>query len=141
MGLIVATLSVTSLYILLTPMERKFVESITVILRHDNGRPAEGIRVSEDWNAYSYNLRGGGDLITDERGQVSFPSVVARHNLLFWLVGPILTRIKYGVHSSSGISAHILISDPSVGPVNGFSCVGSQCSESPIALNRRVERN
>src|SRR5947209_3291079 len=53
--------------------ERAFVAPCTVILVNKAGKPVQGARISESWNAYSYDLSGGLDLVTNENGEVMFP--------------------------------------------------------------------
>jgi hypothetical protein len=137
-GIVMLILTITSLILVSIQTERTFVESCVVVVRDRSGQAAQGVRVSESWDAYSYELSGGGDLWTDESGQVYFPKGAGRHTMLFWLLRPIVNRLYYGVHAGYGIYANIHISQPGEQNPNGFSCSGKKCSEHPIELQFQV---
>jgi hypothetical protein len=94
----------------------------------------EHIRVSESWNAYSFDLSGGSDSWTNGNGEASFRRQIERHSLLFWQLRPVVTRLNYGVHASSGIDAHIGVSEPGRQNTSGFSCSDSECSGHALVL-------
>lgn len=119
--------------------ERTFVASCTVVVSDRIGGPLEHVRVSESWNAYSYDLSGGGDARTDEQGRVSFPRRGSRHSLLFWQLRPLLTRLNYGVHASSGITAYIGTSEPGEQNTSGFTCSDRECIDQPLELKFQVK--
>jgi hypothetical protein len=61
-----------------------FVASCRVTVKGKTGAPLANMRVSESWNAYSYDLRGGMDIETDANGVALFPPQSSRHSVLFW---------------------------------------------------------
>jgi len=131
-------LLVTLVILMSLSSERTFVESCTVIVRASNGEPAQSVRVSETWNAYSYDMYGGGDSLTDDQGRVFFPKRSARRSQSYWLLRPILTQLYYGVHAGSGIDAFISVSQPGKVNPDGFSCSDKKCSESPLELQFQI---
>ncbi len=119
--------------------ERTFVAPCTVVVTDRFGEPLQHVRVSESWNAYSYDLSGGGDARTDEHGRATFPRQIVRRSLLSWQLRPILTRLNYGVHASSGITASIGTSEPGEQNTSGFTCSDRECSERPLELKFQVK--
>ncbi len=119
--------------------KRVFVAPCNVSLIYADGRPAKDMRVSESWDAYAYDLSGGADIQTNGTGQAFFPEQSATHSLLFWSLKPLLTRLNYGVHASSGITALISVSEPGrkrlSGDTDAFSCSDRDCVNHPIILH------
>jgi hypothetical protein len=134
-------LAVTLVILVSISTERTFVESCKVSVRDMGGRPAQDVRVSESWDAYSYDLSGGDDIQTDDRGSVYFPRRYARHSLFFWIFRPVLTQIYYGVHASFGTSAVVTITQFGVESDHGFTCSETKCSEHPLELQFEITRN
>ena len=122
--------------------KREFVASCMVTVTGKEGHAIPNIRVSESWNAYSYDLSGGLDLQTDADGKAYFPGQSSTQSLLFWYFRPALTRLNYGVHASSGISASFGISEPgsgiTSGETRGFTCVDQQCLAHPMAFEMKL---
>jgi len=59
-----ATVIVSSLVITaFVNTERTFIAPCAVTLRSGAGKPVSHVRVSENWNAYSDDLSGGGEVI------------------------------------------------------------------------------
>jgi len=131
--------SIALVVLALINQERTFVAPCTVIVRGKAGAPLQHVRVSESWNAYSYDLSGGADALTDQQGRVSFPRRLDCHSLLFWLFRPILTRLNYGVHSSSGVTASVGTSEPGQQNTSGFTCRDKGCLDHPIVLEFQVK--
>ena len=129
---------VTLVVLLSLSSERTFVESCTVIVTNRSGQPAEGVRVSEIWNAYSYDLSEGDESWTNEQGRAFFPKRSVRRVQFFWLLRPFLTKLYYGVHASSGIGAVINVSQPGKVNPDSFSCSDKKCSEHPLALQFQI---
>jgi hypothetical protein len=78
-----------------------------------DGRPVQGLKVTQVWECYG--LFGGGrrQAITDATGTVRFPSRVGYGNLVTRSLGRALTLIA--VHSSYGanVSIEFFVEDPS----------------------------
>jgi len=51
---------------------------------------------------------------------------------------PIVTRLNYGAHASSGISAFINVSDSRANKPLGFSCTDYECNQHPLKLTFEV---
>jgi len=119
---------------------RMFVSECSVTVIGESGRPVENVRVSELWNAYSYDLSGGQDLKTDRFGRAVFPRQEATRSLMFWCVRPLTTRLSYGAHSSVGTSAFISVSEPGQKTANnrGFSCSNHECADRPLTVTLRA---
>ena len=137
---IVAVLSVAVGILAAVSTERVFMEECTVVVLDANGLPVKGIRVTESWDSYSYELHGGGDIFSDEQGRVTFPKGAARHSLLFWQLRPVLTQLNYGVHASFGTSAFVHISQSGVVSDDGFSCSNNHCNDHRLVLQFRITR-
>ncbi|SRR5258708_14442307 len=122
--------------------QREFVASCMVKVTGKEGHPVANIRVSEGWNAYSYDLSGGLDLQTNADGNAYFPEQTSTHSLLIWYLSPLVTRLNYGVHASSGSSASFGISEPGLsiknGETSGFTCVDQQCIAQPITFEMKL---
>ena len=122
----------------LVQTQKEFVAACSVTVTRKDGRPAANVRVSESWNAYSYDLSGGQDIQTDAQGKAFFPPQLATHSVLFWSVGPVLTRLNYGVHASSGITSRVALSEPGfetrTGDILGFSCSDRECTDHPLTF-------
>jgi hypothetical protein len=121
--------------------ERTFVASCTVTVQDANGHPVKRIRISENWDAYSYDLSGGEDTWTDENGRASFPRRSGKHSLLFWQFRPVLTHLDYGIHASSVVDAFIRISDPGRQNTEAFSCTDHECNSHPLVLGFQVAQS
>ena len=127
-----------ALVLSLIQTERTFVAQCSVTVVDKQGHPISGIRVSEEWHAYSYDLDGGDDIITTEGGKVDFPARSFKRPLMYWYVRPILTKVNYGAHASFGVGAYVNVSDPRVNGDYGFSCTDRNCRERPINLTFQV---
>jgi hypothetical protein len=116
--------------------KREFVAECSVTVTGKDSQALANMRVSEIWNAYSYDLSGGQEVLSDAHGKVIFPSQSATHSLLFWYLSPILTRLNYGVHASSGTSASFGFSQPGFeareGDTLGFTCSDRECTDHPL---------
>lgn len=123
-------------------IQKEFVAPCTVRVVGKAGGPIADIRVSEDWDAYSYDLSGGLDIETGANGQAFFPSQSSTHSILFWALRPTLTRLNYGAHSSSGTTARIGVSEPSLradeAVTKSFSCSNAACVGHPLELEIKV---
>ena len=117
---------------------RIFVEECDVTVLDNSGRGIPNLRISEDWNAYSYDLSGGGDVRTDPNGRVAFPRQTVTRSLLFWRLQPVLVRMNYGVHASRGVTANVRVSEPSLAPAeavgDSYACEDQACTNHPIRL-------
>ena len=122
-----------------TPLQKTFVAECSVSLVNGKDEPVPGIRISEIWDAYSYDFQGGSDQVTDKYGQVHFPAQVQAHSVLYWATRAVLTKLNYGVHASSGTTADISVSEPGLpyekGSKVSFVCSDAECSAHPLQLS------
>ena len=122
--------------------KREFVAPCTLTVTGKTGDPLANIRVSESWNAYSYDLAGGFDIQTDAHGRAIFPAQSSTHSALFWALRPIQTRFNYGAHASSGTTATIGVSEPGLkteeGDLRGFTCSNTECTAHPLEFVARL---
>jgi hypothetical protein len=138
--LVAAVLAIVALGLVQT--QKEFVAPCTVKVTGKGGRPIANIRISENWNAYSYDLAGGQDAQTAASGYASFPAQFSKHSVLFWSLSPILTRFNYGAHASSGITATIGVSEPGLrateGEARGFTCTDGKCIDHPLEFEIKL---
>jgi len=120
--------------LLLPRTERTFVAECVVTVTDTKGRPVQSARVSQAWNAYSYDLSGGEDLWTNNAGIVAFRARTAKRSRFYWYFRPLITIANYGPHASFGVVAFINISYPPSIP-NGFSCADEECNKHPLKLS------
>lgn len=142
-GRIIALVVVTT-FLAVVKIERTFVAQCIVNVTDTLGRPIHGARVSQGWNAYSYDLSGGDDRWTNEFGLVVFPPRTARHSLLYWCLVPVATHLNFGAHASSGISAFVNVSsspNSSGAPSSSgaFSCRNDDCNQHLLTFTLVVE--
>lgn len=114
--------------------KRTFVSAFNVAVIDTDGHPVSNIRVSEMWNAYSYDASGGADIKTNERGSVYFPEQWQEKSALSWIYSNVSTRLRYGVHASKGVSAFINISEPGRPSHDGYSCSDRNCVDHPQVI-------
>jgi hypothetical protein len=119
--------------------ERTLVEEWTVQVLDASRAPIEGIRVSEDCSDYTMDWDSGGDNYTNAQGTVVFPPRVLKATRYYWAVAPIWTRLKYGVHASSGITAHVSVSDLKALNTDSDACANKECSRHPLESVLRVK--
>jgi hypothetical protein len=119
-----------------------FVNGSTVKVTGATGHPLANLRVSESWDAYSYDLEGGLDMRTDANGIATFPAQSSTHSVLFWALRPVYTRLNYGVHASTGITAYVGVSEPGLhkeaGDIIGFSCRDDECIDHPLEFEAKL---
>jgi len=127
--------------------KRTFVSECSVEVVGVDGLPVANIRVSESWNAYSFDLAGGADLRTDTQGRVRFQAQSQEHSALLWLLKRFGTAMNYGVHASKGVNAFISISEPGLPSraEGAYSCTDAACNIHPFAvrlvgINKDVSR-
>lgn len=113
---------------------KEFVAPCTVWVTGKAGSPQPNIRVSEHWDAYSYDLSGGMETLTNGDGIATFPEQSSKHSVLFWIASPVLTRLNYGVHASTGVVASINVPEPTAddGKVGSLTCTNADCSNHPL---------
>ena len=115
---------------------RTLVERWNVLVLDTSDRPVKGIRVSESCDDYSIDWRDGGDRFTDEHGKVTFPKCSLTATRFYWAVVPILNRLN--VHSSSGISAIVSVSDLKSLDSATTQCANEECSRRPMYSVLRI---
>ena len=140
--LLMAASGVCLIWMAQQTQKREFVAPCDATVSNQDGRPITGIRVDETWNAYSFDLSGGGDLLTDDLGRVHFTEQSATHSLFFWYFMPVFVRLNYGVHASFGTYANVSVPYPvdKYEPLgsDGFSCSDSECVARPIRLEIKL---
>jgi len=95
---------------LLYPFESTIVPSQNVLVVTEAWNPIEGILVRQSWKNYSVETYGHEqDLLTDERGRVSFPRRTVRANLLRRAFRPIANIIGQGIHASFGVYTDMIV--------------------------------
>jgi hypothetical protein len=137
-ALSVAFVSATAIW----QQKRIFVSECNVEVVGLDGLPIENIRVSEIWNAYSFDLSGGADLRTDTQGRVRFQAQWQEHSVLLWMLKRVGTAINYGAHASKGVNAFINVSEPGLPSQAGgaYSCSDTACNIHPLSI-RLVSSN
>jgi hypothetical protein len=115
---------------------RTLVERWNVLVLDTSGRPVKRIRVSESCYDYSIDWRHGGDRFTDEDGNVTFPKCSLTATRFYWAVAPILNRVN--VHSSSGVSAIVSVSDIKSLDSGTTLCANEECSRRPMYSVLRI---
>jgi hypothetical protein len=138
LAILIAFVSATAIW----QQKRTFVSECSVEVVGLDGLPIENIRVSENWNAYSFDLAGGTDLRTDTQGRVRFQAQWQEHSALLWLLKRVGAAINYGAHASKGVGAFISISEPGLPSQAGgaYSCSDQACNSRPLSV-RLVDSN
>lgn len=110
--------------------------SVHVVDQHDT--PLNGIRVSRNWEQYTFDLSGGTDLYTGTDGLVRFPKLERRAPLAYWLFRAVWNRINYGAHASAGTHAWVGISDMRIAQPVSAHCADQQCTADAIESTLRA---
>jgi hypothetical protein len=122
------------------PMSRVLISQWTVQVIDQDSQPVQKVRVSESWDNYSLDEHGGGDLYTDAGGRVVFRPKEMRAPLAYWIFRPVVTRIEYGVHASSGTFGTVHVSDLfKAGNAEGKACQNErECTAGPLVSFLRI---
>ena len=121
------------------PRSRVLISQWTVRVIDEDSRPVGNVRVSESWKHYSLDQHGGGDLYTDDSGRAVFPPKEMKAPLAYWFLRPVVTRIEYGVHASSGTFGTVHVSDHKAGNGDGKACQNErECTAGPLVSLLRI---
>jgi hypothetical protein len=124
----------------LTRIDKVMVGQWKVVVVDEHDQPVQGIRVSESCSDYDFDWHGGLDVQTDAHGVVVFPPLRMRASLLYWWVGPVVTKLKYGVHAGSGRSTLVSVTDiKAENDRNSFSCSNGDCERRTRASVIRIK--
>jgi hypothetical protein len=138
--------ALAALVVLGLPIPKLFVEEWSVRVTDQNGAPVSRIRISNEWENYTFNLSDGGELYTDALGNVTFPSQRRIAPLPYWTAKALLNVIGLLIHFSSGTFATVRVSDPdrewSIDPSgrwpSGANCANTKCTASKLHSELRI---
>lgn len=120
-------------------IERTLVEEWRVTVLDELQKPVKGIRVSQSCDDYTIGWSAGGDSYTDALGRVTFPRRSLNVTRFYWALAPVVTRLKYGVHASTGVFAIVSVSDPRHFDSHASQCSDNGCSRQPMHSLIRVK--
>jgi hypothetical protein len=96
----------------IVPVPKVFVGEWLVRVVDQHGFPVAGIRVSQSWESYTYNLSGADDLFTDSQGKVIFPRRRRIAPIGYWLIKATSNVVGFGIHASFGSFGMVVVADP-----------------------------
>jgi hypothetical protein len=97
------------LAVLLYPFQTTVVPEQHVLVVNEDMRPIKGALVRQIWKHYSLERRGHEeDLRTDDGGRLTFARRTIRANLLWRMLGPVVSILTQGVHASFGVHTDML---------------------------------
>src|SRR5262245_21208698 len=129
------------------PIRKLFVEDWSVRVSDQNGIPTSHIRVSLEWENYTFNFSGGDELYTDADGTVTFPRQALIRPICYWIAKAAWTFLNLGVHTSLGTAATVQVSDPdrlwsvdqSGNRSAGANCADANCTMSKLHSELRIQ--
>jgi hypothetical protein len=135
-----------TLALLLLPIPMVFVEEWSVRVTDENGIPVSHIRVSGEWENYTFNLSNGGELYTDVDGKVTFPKQGQIRPTFYWIAKAAWNLLNLGVHMSFGTFATVRVWDPDRewkrDPTGhwpaGANCANADCTFSKLHTELRI---
>ncbi len=122
----------------LIPKSKVLIADWVVLVVDESNRPASAVRISQNWDNYTFSVSGYMDLYTDANGRVIFPKRERSAPISYWLAKALWTKVTYGAHASSGVVGSVRVSDPRFPLSTGANCAYSSCTNGKITSQLRV---
>ena len=122
----------------LIPKSKVLIADWVVLVTDESNRPVSAVRISQNWDSYTFSLSGYLDLYTDTNGQVIFPKRERSAPISYWLAKALWTKVTYGAHASSGVIGSVRVSDPRFPSSTSAGCAYASCTNGKITSQLRI---
>jgi len=123
---------------LLWPKTKVLRGEWTIIVKNEHGIPLQNVTITQNWQDYGLDIHGGGEARTNKFGSVTFPPVIITKSLAFFVMRPLVTKLQFGIHASSGFAAKGWAITPNCDSSRSAGCDGASCGQTRIMSELRT---